>query len=192
MDPSSIGWMYHSHTNETEDTYSGLIGPMIISRKGTTKADGTPADVDREFFTLFHVFDESKSKYIDDNIVTFASVTTLADSDALKANDGFIESNLMHSINGYEFGNLTTLTMKKGERVRWYVMGMGTEVDIHTPHWHGNTVLANGMRADVVAVFPATMITADMQPDNVGTWLFHCHVNDHIDAGMITTYTVTP
>jgi len=24
----------------------------------------------------------------------------------------------------------------------------------------------------------------------VGTWLFHCHVNDHIRAGMLTRYTV--
>jgi hypothetical protein len=24
----------------------------------------------------------------------------------------------------------------------------------------------------------------------VGTWLFHCHVNDHISAGMITRYRV--
>jgi hephaestin len=47
------------------------------------------------------------------------------------------------------------------------------------------------MRADVVSVFPATMVTADIQLDNAGTWLFHCHVNDHADAGMIATYTVT-
>lgn len=32
--------------------------------------------------------------------------------------------------------------------------------------------------------------TADMVPDNVGTWLFHCHVNDHIKAGMIMRYLV--
>jgi hephaestin len=36
------------------------------------------------------------------------------------------------------------------------------------------------------------MLTADMQPDDVGTWLFHCHVNDHIAAGMLSLYTVTP
>jgi len=97
----------------------------------------------------------------------------------------------MHSINGFVFGNLPGLTMHKGERVRWYVMAMGTEVDLHTPHWHGNTVVSNGMREDVVQLLPASMLTADMQPDNVGTWLFHCHVNDHILAGMQALYTVT-
>jgi manganese oxidase len=36
------------------------------------------------------------------------------------------------------------------------------------------------------------MVTADMVPDNVGIWLYHCHVNDHIDAGMLERYQVLP
>jgi FtsP/CotA-like multicopper oxidase with cupredoxin domain len=31
-----------------------------------------------------------------------------------------------------------------------------------------------------------------MVPDNPGTWLYHCHVNDHIVAGMQAKFTVTP
>jgi hephaestin len=30
-DPSSVVWMYHSHTDEIADGYAGLIGPMIIT-----------------------------------------------------------------------------------------------------------------------------------------------------------------
>ena len=86
--------------------------------------------------------------------------------------------------------------MRAGERVRWYIMGMGTEFDLHTPHWHGNTLLENGntmgMRTDVTQVFPATMKVLDMKPDNVGTWLYHCHVGDHITAGMLALYKVEP
>jgi hephaestin len=67
-------------------------------------------------------------------------------------------------------------------------MGMGNEVDLHTPHWHGNTVLAMGMRTDVVSLLPAAMVVADMEPDDPGTWLFHCHVTDHINAGMQSKY----
>ena len=104
----------------------------------------------------------------------------------------FHESNLMHSVNGYVYGNGPVPTVRKGERVRRYVMSMGTEVDLHTPHWHGNTVLVNGMRMDTVDLLPASMVIADMTPDNPGTWLFHCHVNDHIAAGMQTLYRVTP
>jgi hephaestin len=81
--------------------------------------------------------------------------------------------------------------MKKGERVRWYLIGMGTEVDLHTPHWHGNTVTLHGMRTDMAELLPGSMMVADMVPDDVGTWLFHCHVNDHISAGMQALYRVT-
>ena len=187
-DPSSILWMYHSHVDEPGDTNAGLIGPMIISARRTTRANGTPRDVDREFVTMFTVFDENRSPYLDLNIETYAQVPTSVDPD----DEGFIESNLMHSINGFVFGNLPGLDMSVGERVRWYELGMGTEVDLHTPHWHGQTLLLNGNRTDIVELLPASMKTLDMVPDNPGTWLFHCHVNDHIDAGMLALFTVTP
>jgi FtsP/CotA-like multicopper oxidase with cupredoxin domain len=80
--------------------------------------------------------------------------------------------------------------MHRGERVRWYLIAMGTEVDLHTPHWHGATVLLNGMRTDVAELLPMSMKIADMVPDVTGNWLFHCHVNDHIVAGMQAMYHV--
>jgi FtsP/CotA-like multicopper oxidase with cupredoxin domain len=93
----------------------------------------------------------------------------------------------MHGINGYVFGNQPGLELRAGQRVRWYLMGMGSEVDLHTPQWHGNTVVVAGMRTDVANLLPATMQVADAP----GTWLFHCHVNDHILAGMQARYQVT-
>jgi hypothetical protein len=47
--------------------------------------------------------------------------------------------------------------------VRWYLMGIGTEVDLHTPHWHGQTATVMGMR----------------------------HVNDHSSAGMSSLFDVS-
>jgi hephaestin len=98
---------------------------------------------------------------------------------------------MMPSISGYVFGNMPRPTMKRGERVRWYVMDLGMETDLHTPHWHGHTVLMMGQRTDVLELLPGSMMVADMVPDDVGTWLFHCHVDDHITAGMQVLYTVT-
>jgi hephaestin len=187
-DGSSVMWMYHGHTDEIADTYSGLMGAIIVTRKGFARADGSPRDVDREFVVNFMVDDQNKSYWLDYNIQHHAGDPASVNKD----DDEFVESNLMHSINGYNFGNLPGLTMHVGERVRWYVMGMGTEVDLHTPHWHGNDVTSMGMRTDVVSLLPASMVVADMRPDNPGTWLFHCHVADHIAAGMQATYTVLP
>ena len=69
-------------------------------------------------------------------------------------------------------------------------MGTGSEVDLHTAHWHGVTVTAMGMRTDVVNLLPATMVVADMEADAPGTWLYHCHVADHITAGMQSLFRV--
>jgi hephaestin len=187
-DGSTVFWMYHSHTDEVADTYAGLMGPMIICGKNSCNPDATPNDVDRELVTNFEVLDENQSPYLQQNIDTFAGDPGSVDPD----DEEFGESNLMHSINGYVFGNLPGLTMRRGQRVRWYLMGMGTEVDLHTPHWHGNTVLIDGHRQDVTELLPASLMAADMQPDDPGTWLYHCHVGDHILAGMLALYTVSP
>lgn len=82
--------------------------------------------------------------------------------------------------------------MHVGESVRWYIIGMGTEVDLHSPHWHGVTLLENYRRLDVTSVIPAETKTLDLEADNPGTWMYHCHVNDHILAGMMTRFTVAP
>jgi hypothetical protein len=185
-DGSSVMWMYHSHTDEIGDTYAGLMGPMVITADGMGRADGSPADVGQEVFSLFAVMNENNSPYLRVNVARYAGVPHAEADD-----EEFEESNLMHSINGYVYGNQPLVTLTKGKHVRWYLMSMGTEVDLHTPHWHGNVVTVNGMRTDVVSLLPASMATADMVPDNPGIWLFHCHVNDHISAGMMTRYRVT-
>jgi hypothetical protein len=185
QDGSSVMSMYHSHTDEVADTYAGLIGFMVVTARGMARADGSPKDVDREVFENFMVGDENQSPFLQDNIDRFAQPPAPDPED-----EEFGESNLMHNINGYVYGNQPLLTLTTGERVRWYVMAMGTEVDLHTPHWHGNDVLIGGMRMDVTNLLPASMVVADMVPDDVGIWLFHCHVGDHILAGMQTRYQV--
>jgi manganese oxidase len=189
MDPSSVMWMYHSHTDEVRDTNTGLVGAIVITRAGMAKADGSPRDVDREVFSHFSVMNQNQSLYIDQDIQKYTGNPSSVNKD----DEGFIESNLMHGINGYVYGNMPMIDLRKGERVRWYTMALGTEVDLHSPHWHGNTLAMNGMmRTDMVSLLPGMMVSADMTPDDPGKWLFHCHVNDHILAGMQTRYRVIP
>jgi manganese oxidase len=189
-DQSSVMWMYHSHTDEIGDTYAGLMGPVVVTAAGMARFDGTPKGVGKEAFALFSVMNENLSPYEQYNLHHYAKPPQ--EGNTAPDADDYYESNLMHSVNGYVFGNMPMISLHRGEHVRWYVMSMGTEVDLHTPHWHGNTVDVNGMRVDVVNLLPASMIVADMVPDDVGIWLFHCHVNDHIKAGMLTRYQVLP
>jgi len=186
MDPSSILWMYHSHFNESRDMNSGLFGPIIISRKGSTRPDGTPKDVDREFIVAFANFDEMSSGYFMRNIVGDQKYPV-----SIITNPGFAKTLEYYTMNGFIRGTMPLLTMKKGERVRWYLMANSNEDDVHAPHWHGQTVLANSMRTDMLNLGPMMMMVADMVPDNPGTWLFHCHVGEHLDGGMYALFKVT-
>ncbi len=186
-DGSSLVWLYHSHVHAPKDSNAGLIGAMIITARGKARPDGSPKDVDREFVTLFNIFDENKSWYFDVNMKTYLGATNKVNTNDLL----FIESNLKHTINGFIFANMPLMTMKQGERVRWYLLGMGSETDLHTAHWHGNSVLYHGHRTDVVELLPASMKVADMIADNPGVWMYHCHVNDHMMEGMSARYQVT-
>ena len=39
---------------------------------------------------------------------------------------------------------------------------------------------------------PGSMKVADLTADNPGTWLFHCHVAEHMKEGMFTRVTIHP
>jgi len=184
---SSINWFYHSHNDPVAEMAAGLIGPIVICAEGMCDDNLKPKDVDREVFTLFMVMDEGASVLLDDNVDQYLSGVMPDDED-------FEESNLLHAINGYIYGNLGTdpvIEVKVGELVRWYIVAVGNEVDLHTAHWHGNTVVtADGLRSDVERLLPGSATTADMIPEIEGKWLYHCHVADHIGAGMMAYYTV--
>lgn len=200
-DPSSIVWLYHSHVYELREVASGLFGAIIVTAKGKAKPDGSPIDVDREFVTLMITINENESCYLDDNIRKYTSDPNGVDKKesipegtgdlcGLSLGRTFVDADLRYSINGFMFGSMPMMTMHKGERVRWYVATLGDSNNFHTPHWHGNTVLDQGQRTDVIAISPAQVETVDMVPDNVGIWLYHCHVSDHMAAGMMTRYQV--
>jgi FtsP/CotA-like multicopper oxidase with cupredoxin domain len=199
-DPSSLGWQYHSHVKEMADTNSGLVGFIVVTRRGMARPDGRPKDVDREFFSMYLMFDENQSWYLDHNINTYCTDPKGVKKAEFTARDmegrysiigvGFAAANFKSAINGYTFANMPMMKMKRGERVRWYVGTLGFGFNFHTPHWHGNTVMLNGSRTDVVSIAPAQTVTVDMKPDNPGIWLYHCHVSDHFTMGMMTFYQV--
>jgi FtsP/CotA-like multicopper oxidase with cupredoxin domain len=187
MDESSVLWMYHSHFVESTDINTGLIGPIIVTRRGLARPDGSPTDVDREFITDFSLFDETDSWFFEGNAGKQARALR-----SKTVNPVLREQNTLYTINGYIEANLPLLTMKKGERVRWYLLSNSNEDDVHMAHWHGNTVVWNRMRMDSLFLGPMAMATADMVPDSEGIWLFHCHVNDHFSGGMVGLYQVLP
>jgi FtsP/CotA-like multicopper oxidase with cupredoxin domain len=201
-DPSSVVWLYHSHVDSMKETNAGLVGVIIVTRRGMARPDGSPNDVDREFVTYFSIINETLSHYSVVNTRLFApgSAANMGDKDEKMVMPMMVpggsmfagrpEADMFFGINGYILGNLPGLRMKVGEHVRWYLVALGGESDLHTPHWHGNVVLYEGHRTDVIELLPASMKVADMVPDSPGIWLYHCHVEDHMMAGMTARYEV--
>ncbi|KAM7094431.1 hephaestin isoform 4-T11 [Ciconia maguari] len=191
-DSACVPWVYYSTVDPVKDMYSGLIGPLKICRRGALQPDGIRKDVKREFALLFLVFDENQSWYLEENVERYSKGNH---KEINLLDDKFVESNKMHAINGRLYANLPGLTMFQGEWVNWYLLGMGQEIDVHTVHFHAETfIYKNGKsyRADVVDLFPGTFEMVEMLVGNPGTWLLHCHVSDHIHAGMEILFTVLP
>ncbi|MDQ6767032.1 MAG: multicopper oxidase domain-containing protein [Candidatus Eremiobacteraeota bacterium] len=186
-DPSSVIWMYHSHTDEYQDVNTGPVGSIVVTGRGQAKPNGAPKDVDREVFTVFAEFDEGASRYLAVNQADL--VLNPKHAKALGPAQG---DNEFFTINGFLFGTMPVPILHKGERVRWYVMATMSDFDFHTPHWHGQTVTADGMRTDLVELSPMSMRSVEMLPDNVGLWLFHCHVMGHLSGGMEARFKVVP
>jgi FtsP/CotA-like multicopper oxidase with cupredoxin domain len=212
-EPSSKGWLYHSHVGGEGEVNLGLEGFIIVTDPKRARPDGTPADVDREMPALFLIFNEgqldpetlehlaganpaqalSKLGGAAANPQNPAPASGGASSPAAPNLAALKEEAERHTINGYIYGNLPGLEMNEGERVRWYLFGLGSESDFHSPHWHGLRVLDEGKRlTDTVELLPASMKVADLVADNPGAWLFHCHVADHMANGMFALVTVHP
>ena len=192
MDQSSVLWMYHSHVSEVGDLSAGLIGPIMITRKGMARPDGSPKDVDREIVAMFALDDENQSPYMPENLKRSKAAEQIPPEVRFNPFGPYYPTNEIPTINGFVYGTLPMPEARIGQRVRWYLLADASDAfDIHVVHWHGNVASSNGMRTDTVQLLPAGMVVADMIPDNPGIWLFHCHVNFHLDGGMIARYRVT-
>jgi len=162
--PSSVVRWYGAPAPEGLSAH--LLGPAIIARAGTARADASPEDVDREFVVLLKVFDQARG----------------------------YGKGLMHSINGYIFGNLPGLIALNGERVRWHILDLGSEnaVKASLPFAVPANMTASTKGFDTVRLSSGAMTVTDMRADDPGTFALRGHEPDHVSAGMAALYTVVP
>lgn len=186
-DTSSIVWAYISDVQQGTVDSAALIGPLIVTRRGGARADGSPADVDQEIVTLFSSQLEDQSPLVTENLQD-RTVNTRGISARARA---FTIDNAFPSINGYVYGNLPMPVIHARTRVRWYLLSTMNGFDGHTPTWSGQTVVFQGNRGDAVPLdFHQDVV--DMIPDNPGIWLLMCSRDDHASLGMEARYEVLP
>ena len=95
------------------------------------------------------------------------------------------------TIDGRAFvGNTPVFHAKVGELVQWDVMALGS--DFHTFHVHGHRWISPGdVSRDTQSVGPAESFRIRWRENAPGTWLYHCHVEDHMMRGMMGIYRVS-
>ncbi|XP_072258731.1 ferroxidase HEPHL1 isoform X1 [Pyxicephalus adspersus] len=185
-DPNCLTYLYYSATDPPRDTNSGLVGPLLICKKGSLQLDNTQVQIEKEFYLLFTIFDENLSWYLEENLAMVS-----ADPSTIDREDGdFQESNKMHAVNGYMYGNLPGLLMCQRDNVSWHLLGLGTEVDIHGVQFRGNVLDLSGTKRETFSVFPHTTLTVNMQAYNLGQFEVSCQTMDHHKSGMKHTYMV--
>jgi FtsP/CotA-like multicopper oxidase with cupredoxin domain len=80
------------------------------------------------------------------------------------------------------------VVVRQGERLRLRIAN--DTMMFHPIHLHGHTfqvVGAGSARKDTVNVLPMSTTEIDVQADNPGQWMLHCHNTYHFETGMATT-----
>jgi FtsP/CotA-like multicopper oxidase with cupredoxin domain len=94
------------------------------------------------------------------------------------------------TINGQVYGEHDPLPIESGERVR--MRFVNRTMMFHPMHLHGHTYQqavtgsGAGPRKDTSIVLPMQAVDIDIEGDNPGQWLLHCHNIYHGESGMMT------
>jgi FtsP/CotA-like multicopper oxidase with cupredoxin domain len=94
------------------------------------------------------------------------------------------------TINGRTFDPDRPLPLRAGERTR--LVFENPSMMFHPMHLHGHTFAVqhptgSGPRKDTVIVAPMQRLAVDLDADNPGQWVVHCHNLYHMEAGMMTS-----
>lgn len=166
-------FMYHSHYEGDVQVGAGLYGPFIIDPK---TPEANPPAVDKTLML---------SEWRLQNGKTYAAMPASG-----------MEPNYF-TINGKAFPATETITVKKGDRVRLRLIGIGQF--IHPMHLHGfpfKIIATDGhpvpkaaqLTKDTISVAPGERYDIEFIASEPGEWMMHCHIlhhttNDNVEPG---------
>uniref|UniRef100_A0A8C1N046 Venom prothrombin activator oscutarin-C non-catalytic subunit-like n=1 Tax=Cyprinus carpio TaxID=7962 RepID=A0A8C1N046_CYPCA len=177
-------WTYYSAVNPERDINSGLIGPLLVCRKGTL--DQKPLGR-REFVLLFMTFDESKSWYYEENRERIERKNKRAVMDP-----NFKNNLKFDAFNGIIY-SLKGLRMYTNQLAKWHLINMGSPKDLHSVHFHGQTFINKELkdhRQGVYPLLPGGFATLEMLPSKPGLWQLESEVGLSQQRGMQTLFLV--
>nr|XP_035953886.1 coagulation factor V isoform X4 [Halichoerus grypus] len=157
-DPPCLTHIYYSYENLIQDFNSGLIGPLLICKKGTLTKDGMQKMFDKQHVLMFAVFDESKS--------------------------GSQSSSLMYTVNGYVNGTMPDITVCAHDHISWHLIGMSSGPELFSIHFNGQVLEQNHHKISAITLVSATSTTANMTMSPQGKWIISSLIPKHFQAGM--------
>ena len=141
-EPNCVAYSYESSVFPKCDLASGLLGPLILCRKGVLDKYRNKLDeIDKEFATAYVILQEADSHYFGENAAACGpNRTNLGDS-------FFRTANIRFTMNGYSFQNIPHLFMKFNDKVAWHSYSLGSIAGEHTNHIHGLTFVTKTCKA---------------------------------------------
>uniref|UniRef100_A0A4X2LK51 Coagulation factor VIII n=1 Tax=Vombatus ursinus TaxID=29139 RepID=A0A4X2LK51_VOMUR len=176
-------WAYFSDVDLEKDLHSGLIGPILICHPNKLNPSYGRQLTVQEFTLFFTIFDETKSWYFTENMERNCKPPCKVQMD----DPGFQRNNRFHAINGYVKDTLPGLVMAQHQKIRWYLLSMGSNENIYSIHFSGQVFTVRTKKEYKMAVYnlyPGVFETIEMQPSQVGLWRVECMIGEHQQAGM--------
>ncbi|XP_075445547.1 coagulation factor V isoform X2 [Ascaphus truei] len=162
-DPFCLTYTYYSHENMVQDFNSGLIGALLICKKGSLNDEGTQKHFDKDYILMFAVFDESKS---------WRKVPSKE------------HRSVMYTINGYINGTMPDAEACIYDSISWHLIGMSSKPELFSIHFFGQTLEQNQHKVSVISLVGTASTTANMTVSENGKWLISSLVEKHLQAGM--------
>lgn len=172
---------YHSHADPSVQVALGLYGPFIVEPRHPKRT------YDREFTYMLNEWDMELTP----DVATGKAPRGPRDQ---QLRGGELGTDLF-LMNGHAHESISPVTVKKGERVLVRLMNAGNLP--HAIHTHGHSfkiVATDGnnvpeaaqLTKDTVLIGPGERYDLELNADNPGVWMFHCHMENHASNGMMT------
>jgi FtsP/CotA-like multicopper oxidase with cupredoxin domain len=163
--PAAGSYMYHSHIESDKQVMVGLYAPFIVE---PAEPEENPPAVD-----VMWLLSEWRM---------IAGETY----PAMPMTDG--DPNYF-TINGKAYPSTEKIVVKQGETVRIRIAAIGQFA--HPMHLHGMNFRIVGYDGvtlrpeqqivrNTVTVNPGEIVDIEFTADNLGTWMFHCHILHHV------------